>query len=254
MTAVPGAVPRRERARLATIDEIKRTALDLMREQGTTDVRFTDIARAMGMTPPALYRYFADRDALLAALITDAYDDLGRAVAEALQAVGLHDIEARWRAGAQAYRRWAREDPQRFALVFGLPVPGFTPPEEGETTEAARRAMAQLSGIFLQAQAEGRLARPYCRDVDPAVELCAHSKGADLSAVPEGLPSDCTEHALVLPSENFQAMLHAWASIHGFACLEAYGHLDWVTEAGREALFESQVRVAGQTSGLPVSC
>ena len=48
-----------------------------MREQGTTDVRFTDIARVMGMTPPALYRYFADRDELLTALITDAYGDLG---------------------------------------------------------------------------------------------------------------------------------------------------------------------------------
>ena len=45
-----------------------------MREQGTTDVRFTDIARVMGMTPPALYRYFADRDELLTDLITDAYD------------------------------------------------------------------------------------------------------------------------------------------------------------------------------------
>ena len=41
---------RRERARTATIEEIKSTALDLMREQGTTDVRFTDIARVMGMT------------------------------------------------------------------------------------------------------------------------------------------------------------------------------------------------------------
>ena len=50
-----------------------------MREQGTTDVRFTDIARVMGMTAPALYRYFADRDELLTALITDAYDDLGDA-------------------------------------------------------------------------------------------------------------------------------------------------------------------------------
>ena len=36
---------RRERARAATIEEIKATALDLMREQRTTDIRFTDIAR-----------------------------------------------------------------------------------------------------------------------------------------------------------------------------------------------------------------
>ncbi len=74
---------RRERARAATIEEIKATALQLMRDQGTTDVRFSDIARAMGMTAPALYRYFADRDELLTAMIVDAYDDLGAKVAEA---------------------------------------------------------------------------------------------------------------------------------------------------------------------------
>lgn len=61
-TTVPS---RRERARAATIGEIKETAVALMRERGTTDVSFADIARSMGMTAPALYRYFEDRDELL---------------------------------------------------------------------------------------------------------------------------------------------------------------------------------------------
>ncbi|MGH8869278.1 MAG: TetR/AcrR family transcriptional regulator [Actinomycetes bacterium] len=237
MTAVPSALPRRERARAATIDEIKRTALDLMRAYGTTDVRFTDIAREMGMTPPALYRYFDDRDALLTVLITDAYRDLGQSVAEAQEAVAREDVGGRWRAGAQAYRRWALNDPRRFALIFGLPVPGFCPPEEGETTEAARWAMSQLSNLFVEAQAAGRLGRPYSCDVDPALAVCAEGKSEDLG--------------VVLPSENFQAMLHAWAAIHGFACLEAYGHLDWMTPEGRDALFVSQVCVSARAAGLP---
>ena len=100
--AAPAAVPRRERARAATIEEIKATALDLMREQHTTDVRFTDIARVMGMTPPALYRYFADRDELLTALITDAYDDLGgpgRRLAR--RRCPTADIGGRWLAAAR---------------------------------------------------------------------------------------------------------------------------------------------------------
>ena len=53
---------RRDKSRLATVAEIKATALQLMRDSGTTDARFTDIARVMGMTPPALYRYFGDSD------------------------------------------------------------------------------------------------------------------------------------------------------------------------------------------------
>ena len=82
---------RRERTRAATIEEIKQTALRLMHDQGTTDLRFSDIAREMGMTAPALYRYFGDRDELLTAMIVDAYDDLGDAVAEARDRVPVDD-------------------------------------------------------------------------------------------------------------------------------------------------------------------
>src|SRR5680860_1815943 len=85
-TAVP---TRRERVRAATIDEIKETALRLMHSTGTTDLKFSEIARAMGLTAPALYRYFADSDALLTELVVDAFDDLGAGPG----AVGLSDGE-----------------------------------------------------------------------------------------------------------------------------------------------------------------
>ena len=87
---------RRERQRAATVEEIKEVARGLMRAQGTIDVRFTDIAKEMGMTPPALYRYFADRDALLTELIAEAYRELGREVAEAREQRDPDDIGGRW--------------------------------------------------------------------------------------------------------------------------------------------------------------
>jgi AcrR family transcriptional regulator len=62
---------RRERQRAATVEEIKEVARGLMRGQGTPAIRFTDIAKEMGMTPPALYRYYADRDELLTELIAE---------------------------------------------------------------------------------------------------------------------------------------------------------------------------------------
>ena len=46
-------------------------------------------------------------------------------------------------------------------------------------------------------------------------------------------------------------MLQAWAALHGFTSLEAYGHLDWLTPEARDALFLSQVRLIAKTSGLP---
>jgi AcrR family transcriptional regulator len=229
---------RRERARAATVAEIKQTALDLMREQGTTDVRFTDIARVMGMTPPALYRYYGDRNELLTDLITDAYDDLGEAILTAREALAADDIAGRWLAVAAAYRRWAAQEPQQFGLILGLPVPGYSAPQEGPTTQAAKAAMGQLAELFVSAATSGRLRRPLVREVSAAVTGCARDKHPELDGI--------------VPPESFQAMLHAWAALHGFTSLETYGHLDWLEPEARDELFLSHVRMVAEAAGIPV--
>ena len=184
---------RRERQRAATVEEIKEVARGLMRDQGTTEVRFTDIAKEMGMTAPALYRYYADRDELLTALITDAYRELGRAVAEARESRGPDDIAGRWVAAGTAYRDWARREPAQFALILGLPVPGYVAPEDGQTTEAAKDAMAQLAALFIRAAELGVLGEPLVREVSDEMAACAADKHPELSEqqVPAGeLPGD----------------------------------------------------------------
>ena len=231
-------VTRRERARAATIAEIKEAAFGLMAESGTIDVRFTDIARVMGMTPPALYRYYADRDDLLGDLISDCYEHLGAAVAAGRDSVPADDIAGRWYAAATAYREWARTQPQRFALIFGLPVPGYVAPEDGPTTEAAKRAMSQLGDLFVSAALAGSLRRPLVTEVSDAIADCASDKHPELDGI--------------VPPESFQAMLQAWASLHGFTCLEAYGHLDWVGDEARDALFRGHVSMIAQAAGIPV--
>lgn len=230
---------RRERVRAATITEIKQTALALMHEHGTTNVRFTDIAREMGMTPPALYRYFADRDELVGALIADGFDELGRVVAQARDAADPGDPMAQWLAGAEAYRQWAGREPQQFALILGLPVPGYTMPEQGPTTEAAMRAMGQLVALFVRAQQQGKLGPAMVGRVAPSMANCAVMTSQDFG--------------VVIPPENFQAMLYAWASLHGFVSLEAYGHFSWIEPDARDALFVAQMTLAGQVAGLPSS-
>lgn len=234
---VIAAPSRRERTRAATVEEIKATALGLMREQQTTDVRFTDIARVMGMTPPALYRYFADRDELLSALITDAYLDLGDSIAVARESRGESDFGGRWLTAATAYRQWALREPQQFALILGLPVPGYAAPDEGPTTVAARAAMDQLAQLFVSASLAGRLGRPLVSEVSDALVQCKTAEHPEL----EGIVSP----------ETFQAMLQAWATLHGITSLEAYGHLDWMDPAARDSVFASTVQMAGTSAGLP---
>ena len=229
---------RRERQRAATVEEIKEVARALMREQGTVDVRFTDIAKEMGMTPPALYRYFADRDALLTELIAEAYRELGREVAEARELRDPDDIWGRWVAVGTAYRDWARRESEQFALILGMPVPGYVAPEEGPTTDAAKDAMAQLSLLFVRAAELGVLREPRVRDVSDEMAACAAEKHPELGDL--------------VPPESFQAMIQAWATLHGVTCLDVYGQFDWMADEAREALFVSTLRTAALSAGIPV--
>lgn len=232
------SLTRRERQRAATVEEIKDVARGLMREQGTIDVRFTDIAKEMGMTPPALYRYFADRDALLTELIAEAYRELGREVAEAREQCDPDDIWSLWIAVGTAYRNWARREPEQFALILGMPVPGYVAPEDGPTTDAAKDAMAQLSLLFVRAAELGVLKEPLVRDVSDEMAACAAEKHPELGGL--------------VPPESFQAMIQAWATLHGITSLDAYGQFDWMSDEAREALFVSTLRAAALAAGIPV--
>jgi AcrR family transcriptional regulator len=229
---------RRERQRAATVDEIKAVARGLMRDQGTTEVRFTDIAKEMGMTPPALYRYYADRDALLTDLIADAYRELGQTVAEAREQRGPDDVAGRWIAAGTAYRDWARKEPQQFALILGMPVPGYVAPQEGPTTDAAKDAMAQLAALFIRAAELGVLKPPLVRDVSDEMAACAADKHPELGDL--------------VPPESFQAMIQAWATLHGITCLDAYGQFDWMSDDARDQLFRATLRTAAAAAGIPI--
>lgn len=134
----PAPVSRRERHRVETREEAKRLALGQLAESGPCALSLTGIARQMGITGPALYRYFAGRDELLAELVTDACEDLADAVHAAAQPASTWPPRARVRAVAAAYRDWALSQPHRYRLLFGV----GTPP--GVRTGAARRTVAAL--------------------------------------------------------------------------------------------------------------
>ncbi len=71
---------RRERIRVSTLEEIKSTAWKQAAEQGAASLSLRAIAREMGMTAPGLYRYYKDRDALVTALLMDAFDSFSTAL------------------------------------------------------------------------------------------------------------------------------------------------------------------------------
>ena len=156
---------RREAARAATIQEIKDTALALMRSQGTVDVKLSDVAREMRMSAPGLYRYFDGREGLLTALIVDALTDLADRVEKARDGVP----DARRRAAGsspstRAYREWALADREGFTLVFGPALAGF---EKGHQSHAGGAAGGAGQGG--RAAGHGRAAQP-----DPGRRQAGH--------------------------------------------------------------------------------
>ncbi|MDH6577362.1 TetR/AcrR family transcriptional regulator [Kitasatospora sp. MAP5-34] len=230
---------RRERVRAATVEEIKQTALTLMRESGTAEVRFTDIARLMGITAPALYRYFADRDELLTALVADSFDSLAAALAGAQESVPADDLGGRFLAICSAYRSWALGDPQRFALIFGVPVPSYQAPPDGPTAEAGQRALDHLAALVTDTARLGRLGPPLVAPAAPAVPAAA------------GTLAEKTEHcADGLAPEIYQVLLLTWSTLHGFVSLEVYGHFNWLDATTLDHLFTTQVRAAALVAGL----
>ncbi|MFI7539837.1 TetR/AcrR family transcriptional regulator [Actinoplanes sp. NPDC049599] len=123
----------RDRFRAQMRQEVKDAALRQLADGGAGALSINAIAKELGVSGPALYRYFAGRDALLTELILDAYADLTAAISLASRPPDL----------AAAYRAWATAHPHRYRLLFGTPLPGYDPHHDG-LTDAARQVMAVL--------------------------------------------------------------------------------------------------------------
>jgi AcrR family transcriptional regulator len=107
---------------------VQTLAWEQITHAGASALSLKAIAAQMGMTAPALYRYYSSRDELLTQLILSTYEDLADLVATAVDdastpAQRLTDI-------ALALRRWAVTHPQRYLLLYGTPVPGYHAPPQ----------------------------------------------------------------------------------------------------------------------------
>ncbi|HEY9476784.1 MAG TPA: TetR/AcrR family transcriptional regulator [Mycobacteriales bacterium] len=145
MSPVPAN--RRERYRAEIRDEVKRLALGQLAESGPCGLSLNAIARQMGVTGPALYRYFAGRDELLVELVVDAYEDLADMVHAAAHPTGARPPQDRVRAVAAAYREWALSQPHRYRLLFGATVPTDRVPADRIAPAAGRTRAALLDAL-----------------------------------------------------------------------------------------------------------
>jgi hypothetical protein len=72
-----------------------------------------------------------------------------------------------------------------------------------------------------------------------------------MSMTPAGPALGAPAAHVDVPPETVQAMIQVWTSLHGFVCLEAFGHLCWLDDAAVDDLFRSQVLLLARIGGLP---
>jgi AcrR family transcriptional regulator len=209
----------RDRFRAQVRDDIKRVALRQLAESGPEGLSVNAIAKELGVSGPALYRYFAGRDALLTELIVDAYDDLADALADAVDAAPGRRPTERLRALLQAYRRWAVEQPHRYRLLFAPPLPGYDAHAE-RLVNASARSMQTLLTVLADVPSEDL----------PAPPPRALARQLNHWSRAHGLKTD--------PAVALRAV-SVWARLHGLVSLEISGNFESMG-LDPERLFESE--------------
>ncbi|MFT3722261.1 MAG: TetR/AcrR family transcriptional regulator [Hyphomonadaceae bacterium] len=95
---------------------ILQASLALMNEGGLGALSMREVARRAGVSHQAPYHYFADREAILAELAGDGFDQLYDYM---VSAIGLaRDKAAKNKAMGEAYIRFALNHPELFRLMF----------------------------------------------------------------------------------------------------------------------------------------
>jgi AcrR family transcriptional regulator len=160
--------------------------------EGAPALSLRAIARALKIAAPSIYNYFPNRDALVTALVVEAYTLFGDAQHNAQQAAPTEDLPGQLRAIGNAYRDWANKYPERYQLIFGTPIPGYVAPRE-QTLPAAECAISPLVSVIAALHQNGRLkSYPPVQDEE----------------------MNCLAIAVLI-----------WSRVHGFVSLEIAGSL-----------------------------
>jgi len=171
----------------------------------------------MGITAPALYRYYPALDSLVLELCTDLYTELRLACEAARDRVPPDDLIKRLQEMAREFRRWVLSHPPEAALMFGPPLPGVE--RYSDQCSELRDAGACFGQIF----------------IDPLLRLYADGRLPLMK-----LDQTLREHA-DLPAPVAAFFLSAWTRIYGVIMSEAFGHLSWAVADGT-LLFEAELQ------------
>lgn len=104
-------------------DRVCEVATQLFIERGPQNVTMRQIASTLGVSPMTPYRYFQDKDEILATVRAEAFHRFSANLEQAVQQAP--DARAKARAVGDAYVAFAKTYPAAYQLIFS-----FTQPDE----------------------------------------------------------------------------------------------------------------------------
>ncbi|NMR18987.1 TetR/AcrR family transcriptional regulator [Cellulomonas fimi] len=222
---------RRDRQRTATEAEIKAAARAQLVETGAQGVSLRGIARQMGMTAPALYRYYSGLDNLLEAMCEDCFAEVTHEVATQSAASG-DDLGARLHLAVRAFRRWAVAHPAEFGLMFR---DREEPKGLESCCEHSRRFAEQFLGLFVRIWAE----QPFELPDEPVAPEAACAQLREYAA----------SHGVELPMAALWVFASSWVRLFGVICMEVFGQLAFMFR-DVEPYFEAELRSVVRAMGI----
>ncbi|NUT47512.1 MAG: TetR/AcrR family transcriptional regulator [Saccharothrix sp.] len=240
---------RRERLRAETERDILRQARALLVEDGRDAVTLRAIAREVGITAPALYRYYDSREDLLRRLAEDICTDLAAELHADLAGIDEDDVSAQVYAVCRGFRRWALAHPQEFALVFASTEAALG---SCAPTEDRRRVADQFGRVFLEVAGKLIASHPLPEGVGDDVPEALR---ADLVVFQQVLLATVNDRGVavdehVLPLGVVYHITQSWVRIYGHVALEVFGRFPFaVSDPG--PLFDSMLAEILGGMGLP---
>lgn len=156
-----------------TKDRIFSAAKFVVGREGIANLTIRKVAARAGVSPMALYRHFADKDALLSALVEDglaAWEKVVRSLTAQDPMEWLDEL-------SEAYMDFALEQPHRFDAAFFLPAPNARQ-YPGDFAAGRSPVIAMIMVRIDQARADRRVGD------EPALEFVL-----SLSALAQGMVS-----------------------------------------------------------------
>ena len=137
-------------------DRLCDAALRLIARHGPQGFTLREVAGELGVSPMTPYRYFHDKDEILAALRARAFRDFSDSLEKAVAGPG--DAPARASSAGEAYLRFAFENPTAYKLMFDLSQRDEDYPELAEAGARAQLTLRRhidplIAGGFLKGDA-----------------------------------------------------------------------------------------------------